>query len=291
MGNQQLTHLVSKVILPVFYCLLPQTLPATDFGNHNKQFTPAHKMSSSDWSNPQELDRVWNASLVRIPKENGRYLRAYMYETAGLDLPDQKFPTVIYLHGCAGTWHGTHTRLDFLARHGFAVIAPQSFARSRYPQSCDLVNLKSGMYRGTLKMRQLDAAHAISRAKNLAWVDPQNMFLMGLSQGGITTATHRPANASTRVKARIIEGWTCHAGWQEYKGLNAAADEPVLALVGKDDPWFRASWSRGDCGAFMNKKNGSKSVVFQDAPLNVRHELLEDDGVQKIVLRFLSGRI
>lgn len=292
MRHRQIKRVKIILFLLVFCGLLiPLNVLGKDFGNHNKKFTPPNKMKSSDWSDPKELERVWNASLVRIPIDNRDYISAYMQNVHNKNIPNKRFPTVIYMHGCSGIWSGTYTRLNFLAREGFAVIAPQSFARSKYPQSCDPVNFKGGMYRGTLKMRQMDAENAISKAKKLLWVDADNIFLMGLSQGGVTTATYLSSNPSTAVKARIIEGWTCHAGWHEYKGLNSVKHEPVLALVGKDDPWFQVSWLRGECGAYMNKKNGSKSVVFQQTPLSRRHELLEDSSVQEIVVNFLNSQM
>lgn len=248
-------------------------------------------MTGADFNNPQELERVWNASLVRIPQGNGKYISANMRNIFQKQIAGKQFPTVIYMHGCAGVWSGTHKRLDILASQGFAVFAPQSFARAKYPQSCDPIKHKAGMYRGILKMRQADAAYAISQAKQLSWVDADNIFLMGLSQGGIATATFVSSSSTTTIKARVVEGWTCHAGWYDYKGLKAAKNEPVLALVGKDDPWFQNRWMRGDCGTYMYKNNGSKSIVFDQPPLSTRHELLEDPGVQQIVLKFLHKQI
>jgi len=268
-----------------------QHLFATELGNHNKKFIAPNKMSEEDWSKLIELERTWNAALVRMPKETGKYTSAIMKDVPKKIGFKKQFPTVIYLHGCAGVWAGTHSRVNFLAKSGFAVIAPVSFAREKYPQSCDPYTNKAGMYRGTLKMRQYDAGYAIANAKKLAWVDPDNVFLMGHSQGGITTATFSSPEKLMRVNARVVEGWTCHAGWEEYRGINAPSDEPVLTLVGKNDPWFKNEWMRGDCGKFINTNNGSKSVVFNAGYLSGRHELLEDAKVQKIVLEFLTSNI
>ncbi len=111
---------------------------------------------------------------------------------------------------------------------------------------------------------------------------------MGLSQGGVTTATLKEEGRP--VNARIIEGWGCHAGWTEYKGLNAAPGQPVLALVAANDPWFRADYLQGDCGAFMDDADasGSRSVVFREGPLQYKHALLESADVQAIVRDFLA---
>ena len=81
--------------------------------------------------------------------------------------PAGPWPTVIYLHGCDGLWDATHTRIDFLASHGYAVIAPLSFARKKYPQSCDTGHYRGGLYRLTLAMRHHDAGYAIAQAKTL----------------------------------------------------------------------------------------------------------------------------
>jgi len=260
---------------------------AVDYGNHNKAFAPISSMSSADWSNPKELKRTWDYALVRIPTQEGRFISSSMHE---LDYAaDKKYPTIIFLHGCAGVWSGTHTRINFLAASGFAVIAPQSFARQKYPQSCDATRNQGGLYRQTLRIRQNDASYAIKKATSLSWVDENNLFLMGHSEGAITTATLTLKD--NVVTARVIEGWTCHAGWQEYAGLEANKHEPVLSLVGELDPWFQADYLKGDCGKFMSQKNGSRSIVYKETPLKYRHELLEDSAVKKVVLDFLNSQI
>lgn len=92
------------------------------------------------------------------------------------------------------------------------------------------------------------------------------------------------------VKARIIEGWGCHADWPEYHGLNAPAAEPVLSLVGDKDPWFRNPVLQGDCGEFM-VNDESQSVVFNSGSLRYEHELLERPEVKQIVGKFLEQHL
>ncbi len=134
--------------------------------------------------------------MVRIPNGAGKYVSTTINK-----LDKEKFekhikhPTVIYFHGCAGVWEGTYTRINYLAKNGYAVIAPVSFARKKYPKSCNVVTKQGGLYRGTLKIRQFDAGFAIEHAKLIPWVDPDNVFLMGLSRGGITTATFSSKSA------------------------------------------------------------------------------------------------
>jgi hypothetical protein len=113
---------------------------------------------------------------------------------------------------------------------------------------------------------------------------------MGLSQGGITAATFEPQNKQQKVRARIIEGWTCHDNWPEYHGMRAPASEPVLVLVGTDDPWFQDD-SQGDCQPFLHPENGSVSVVYEDEPLASTHELLEFNSPKQEVIRFLQQHL
>ncbi len=270
----------------------PGTVLGDGYHNSTKRFTAPADMTAEDWSDPAEMQRTWKAALVRIPNGSAQILKCSMHQIDRAEIPQGKrFPTVIYLHGCSGVWQGTYRRIDFLANHGFAVIAPVSFARKKYPKSCDTKTHKGGLYRPTLKMRQYDAEYAIKKAKQLSWVDSNNVFLMGLSQGGITTATFKSDDPAAAVNARVVEGWTCHAGWKEYCGINAPPSEPVLTLVAENDPWFRRPNARGDCGGYLNKTNGSRSIVYRTGSLRNRHELLENKQVQQTVLRFLRQHV
>ena len=281
---------IIHVAMSVLLLLYSSVLSGNGLNNQTKQFTPNSKMSSADWSSPDELHRTWQAALVRIPHNHNVFAGQISdLPLEGLSV-EKQLPTVIYLHGCSGIWWGTYIRLDFFPENGFAVIAPASFARSKYPKSCDPATKRAGLYRETLKMRQYDALNAIKNAKQLDWVDSRNIFLVGFSQGGIASATVS-TNIDTTVNARVIEGWTCHAGWGEYRGSNAPVSEPVLALVADQDPWFQDSWTRGSCGRYMNSENGSRSVVYSSGSLKNKHSLLDDADVQILVLEFLLAHI
>lgn len=261
-------------------------------GNNGKKFTAATDMSSKDWNNPEELERVWLNSLLRIPSEEGDYLSLQVSDMATMRFSNQKkYPTVVYMHGCSGFWPGTIRRINFLAENGFAVVAPPSFAREKYPQSCDVSRHLGSFYRGIIKIRQNDAGNTIEKAKQLPWVDEDNVFLMGLSEGGITVATFFSKDKNRSVNARVVEGWTCNAGWEEYEGIRAPKSEPVLTLLGSRDPWFQNSYNNGDCTNFLNKKNGSKSIVYKKGNLSYQHELLENREVQNTVLDYLQQHI
>jgi len=276
------------VAMSVLFLLSSNLASGDGLNNQTKQFTPNSEMSAVDWSSPNELHRTWQAALVRIPRNQ----QVFAGQISDLPLEgvsvEKQLPTVIYLHGCSGIWWGTYIRLDFFAENGFAVIAPTSFARAKYPKSCDPATKRAGLYRETLKMRQYDALNAIKNAKQLDWVDSRNIFLVGFSEGGITSATVS-TDFDSGVNARVIEGWTCHAEWSEYRGISVSSSEPVLALVADQDPWFQDSWARGSCGRYMNSENGSRSMVYSTGSLKAKHSLLDDPDVQALVLEFLRS--
>jgi dienelactone hydrolase len=281
-----------RTCLLIVALTLPATGQAQGLGNAAKTFTAAAEMTPADWSDPAEMARAWDAALVRVPGADGGFtVSTTAALAAGGKPPAGGWPTIIYLHGCSGVWEGTLRRVGFFAANGFLVIAPASMARAKYPMSCDPVARTAGLYRDTLKMRQFDAGYAIEMARKLPQVDPDNIFLVGLSQGGITTATFAPSGPAQKLRARVVEGWTCHAGWREYAGVNAPDDEPVLTLVGEMDPWFQNDWTRGDCGRYLDPGNGSRSVVYRDEPLTATHELLDFPEPRREVLDFLDARM
>ena len=262
----------------------------SDYHNTSKVFTDNDKMNEKNFTDIHEVNLPWINALVRIPLDDGGIFRGSMKDLKGSEnFLNGKFKTIIYLHGCAGHWVGTEKRIDFYAKNGYAVIAPPSMARKKYAQSCDTSVPRGGMYRSVLKIRQIDAENAILKAKQLSWTDNENIFLVGLSEGGITTATYTPKNIESSIKGRVIEGWTCNAGWEEYQGVNTPYNEPVLSLVAKYDPWFQAEYLKGHCGQFKNNNPLSKSIIIDDGTqLSKGHGLMHDKKIQKITLDFLK---
>ena len=263
----------------------------TGLSNATKTFTDPTQMTGLEASDPAEIARSWDAAIVRIPGA-AKQSKPSTIATLADDIdPTRIYPVVIYMHGCSGVWQGTNDRIKFYADNGFLVIAPVSFARLKYPKSCDVATNRGGLYRGTLAMRQKDAGYAIEMARKMPFVDRSKVVLAGLSEGAITAATFSAANGDQKTAARVVEGWTCNADWPEYKGVNAGADEAVLTLVAKNDPWFQNEWTKGDCTKSLSKKNGSKSVVYSDGELAWRHELLGLLAPQQEVLEFLRTQL
>lgn len=233
-----------------------------------------------------DLARTWAAALVFLPMiADGQGQRLESIDPAALTAAARTSPVMVHAHGCAGIDEvSTHVGRA-LASRGWLVVQPDSFARRHKPQSCDPLRNTGGLHRAVLGWRRAEIAHALDRLAELGAADSRQVVLMGFSEGAIAVATFtgRP------VAARIIEGWTCHAGWPEYRGLAAAPNEPVLSLAGANDPWFTDPAPRGDCGAFMGQRQDSQSIVFdRPSPLHSQHWLSHDHRALGAILDFLA---
>ncbi|SLN63332.1 dienelactone hydrolase family protein [Oceanibacterium hippocampi] len=246
----------------------------------------AGSQASDSGSDADELLRTWEGAQIYLPGPRPRSgVRIRDVDLAAYEPSDGAVPVIVHAHGCTGLSRASAEFGYRMAKAGFLVIEPDSFARSYKPRSCDGPRAKGGFHRGVLGWRHAEIDHALKKVRELPFVDRDNVFLAGHSEGAIATATYE----GEVVSGRIIEGWTCHAGWPEYRGLAAPADEPVLALLGEDDPWFRGrAVLTGDCGAFM-RGAGQRSIVYRaPSPLADQHWLSFDEGVRAEILDFLN---
>jgi len=226
-----------------------------------------------------ELARTYEGSLVYVPGEQGATqidvseLPAYLADASR---------AVLWMHGCSGIIEIAHVAGRMYAGAGYVFVAPDSFARADKPQSCRPEVPEGGLHRAVLGWRQAEAGYALAQMRALT---DAPIVLAGHSEGAIAAATFTGAP----VAARVIEGWTCNAGWPEYAGLRAPAAEAVLSLIGKRDPWYRLPVLRGDCGEFMD--GNDRSVVFRAPdPLFDQHWTSGDADVQALILEFLQDQ-
>jgi hypothetical protein len=230
-----------------------------------------------------DLARTWDRATVVLPAIGGRPIRFARIDDGevGGEVGGRRLPTVIYLHGCTGL--GDRDFLRRLAAAGFAVIAPDSFARSYRPLQCDPKNKSGGYNLFIYEFRLAELAFALQRAAELEWVDRRNLFLIGSSEGGVAAALYRGGE----FNARVIAQWTCH-GAPIVRGLGAPEGEPVLAIVHQGDPWYRPERTRGqggDCGQFMGDRPASRSIVLSGSG---GHNVFTEPGNVATVVTFLS---
>lgn len=235
-----------------------------------------------------DFKRTWMGGFVYYPDGPTVMAGKISDNQPALAALPANLPIVIYMHGCSGINQASTISAKHYADAGFAVVLPNSFARTYKPTSCDPNIPRGGMHRGVLEWRHKELAHAIQQIRSLPGGKDRPVVAHGFSEGAITVATFE---GDAPFKARIIEGWGCHSLWPEYRGLKARSGEPTLALVADNDPWFRSRALSGDCGAFMDSKR-HRSVVYsgQDVLTN-EHFLFRDVRVQKLVDTFLSNAL
>ena len=186
------------------------------------------------------------------------------------------------MHGCNGV--GSVKVLEALAARGFAVIAPDSFARRYRPLQCSAWLQSGGKNVFVYDFRQAEIAYALHRIKRTPWVDQRRMFLYGTSEGGVATAIYR----GYAFRARVVTQWTCH-GSPLVRGLMAQPNEPVLAIVRADDPWYSASKTPGQaghCGVFLGERPRSRPVVL---PGGAGHDVYGNPKTIPMIADFLVG--
>ncbi len=188
-----------------------------------------------------------------------------------------KRPTVVFAHGCSGLGRGNLRYMRLLARAGYAVIAPDSFARRYRPETC-IPSLRQAVkgapFRRVGRMRQEEIRHAAYRLLRTPWADRKNLFLMGHSQGGTAAASYE----GDEFGARVISGSTCG------RGVRLPRDTPALAFYSKDDPWRRGRPADRCLRRAKERGVNMEFHLFEGRA----HNLSRDETARRLILDFLK---
>ena len=233
-----------------------------------------------------DIARTFDQAMIVLPRSRGQEPlvgklsdKAVRHQLAGLG-PGRHYPTIVYMHGCTGM--GRLTPMLAFAKAGFAVIAPNSFARRFRPLQCRASERTGGENIFVFDFRLVEISYALQRMAHLPWINNQRLFLVGTSEGGVAAALYR----GEEFNARIISQWTCH-GAPFIRGLAAPIGEPVLAIVRSNDPWYqpdRTAGQHGDCSTFFKTPKLSKSLVIDGG---AAHDIWGHNGAMREALDFL----
>ncbi|MFP6747741.1 MAG: hypothetical protein VCD66_09125 [Alphaproteobacteria bacterium] len=233
-----------------------------------------------------DIARTFDQAMVVLPRRDGlEPLVGMLSDQAVRDhlaaLPENwRYPAIVYMHGCTG--YGSLAPLQAFAKAGFAVIAPNSFARRFRPLQCRPSDKTGGENIFVYDFRLVEISYALQRMAALPWIDNDHLYLIGTSEGGVAAALYR----GEEFRARVIAQWTCH-GLPFVRGLAAPAGEAVLAIVRGDDPWYqpdRTTGQLGNCGAFFKTPARSRSLVLNGGDA---HDIWGHKGAMAAVLDFL----
>ncbi len=154
------------------------------------------------------------------------------------------FPAVILMHGCNGldwgTTRGVARHVDHLVDAGFVTLVVDSFTSRGIGSTCTSARK---MAEATL-FRQYDAVHAMRYLQDQSIVDPENIFLMGMSQGGSVAAKLAGDQWSSIAKREVLDEnsaqpWfraiVAYYPWCPHVPIRL--DTPLLVLSGEEDDW------------------------------------------------------
>ncbi len=232
-----------------------------------------------------DLELTWNKAEIAMPDMVGGGMSTIGDQALQLRLADmgRKLPVVVYMHGCTGISDADRKLMRRIAKAGYAVIAPNSMARKFRPLQCASWNKEGGFNLFVFDFRQEEINFALQQMVGNAWADWDNLFIVGVSEGGLAAAQFRGG----LFKARVITQWTCH-GSTWVRGIDGPEDTPILAVVRKDDPWYTSGSGKqaGDCSSYFgDKRPGSESLVLEKGE---SHDVIDDAQVVARIIDFLG---
>lgn len=134
------------------------------------------------------LEESWERAIVFVPGEEfGRFTYGFMGTKAVRDrlaaLPaGRRYPLVIYLHDADGLTVVENSLMEEFEVENMAALFPDSMAVRQRVSDC--TSEGCAMSPEVYLARRAEMIHAVSRARQLAWVDRDNIFLVGLGGEG-----------------------------------------------------------------------------------------------------------
>ncbi|MEE9157243.1 MAG: hypothetical protein V3U60_02495 [Gammaproteobacteria bacterium] len=240
---------------------------------------------------PDELNHTWEKAWLHIPRSAlapgsrpilGPVGATYVQERLRALPHGIQAPVVVFMHGCTGISLPEGEVEKILTSVGYAVIFPNSFARTLRPTDCDGRSGDWGMFPLVDSYRRAELINAVNHVRGLPWVDQGNVFLGGFGEGAVSTALW---GGQVDVAGYIILGWTCTApaelDW--LGGLYTPADRPVLAVVSRNDPRYGRRGFQGDCGS----QSAGRDNVFSHVIDGSVHNVLAYPETTRALLDFL----
>lgn len=231
-------------------------------------------------------------AFVGIPKEitgldnhfYGTY-DAFLQQYPDIEIA-QKVPTVLYMHGSSGLYTGAIYRRYIVEEAGALFFAPNSHKLHGRPTYTSPVEEKH--YIKVHKVRLAEIQYSLKRLKKLPFVDQNNLFLMGNSEGGLAAAIYR----SRAFKGRIITAFSCESSYfyTRFK-LGTKKDEPFLNIIGTHDQFFSTSSAlnrqytvQGNGIEALKKYTHAKIVILT----KTKHDITANPYVKDEVVSFLK---
>jgi len=198
---------------------------------------------------------------------------------------DQIYPTLLYMHGSSGLYRGEMYRKYIVEELGFIFFAPNSHKIKNRPFYKSPT--KKSKYTKVHKLRIAEIDYNYKKLSKLKFIDTQNIFLMGNSEGGLASAIFK----SKKFSGRIITAFSCESSYfyKNFK-LGSQKSEPFLNIIGTHDEFFsKDSKLNKDykvTGNGIEKLKNYKNAKVVILP-KAKHDLTLNIYVKDEILNFL----
>jgi len=189
-----------------------------------------------------------------------------------------QFPTVILMHGCGGWQTAVRTALtsyaNFLVSNGFAVLSLDSFGPRRNSGGQVCASYKK--LKDAREYRTADAFDAMEFLKKQDFVDPNNVFLMGQSNGG-SVAINVANSGRPESDFRAVIAYYPWCGAFGSNTVDLAS--PLLVLGGANDDWVPPD----ACKKVKSSGEKLRVTIYPEAPHSFDINILQQRYMGKLV--------
>ncbi|AXX93371.1 hypothetical protein CPU12_08430 [Malaciobacter molluscorum LMG 25693] len=196
----------------------------------------------------------------------------------------KKYPVLFFMHGSAGLAYGKKYK-DEVLKENFIFFAPNSFKIKNRPTYKTPTKLKN--YEQVHKLRLAEIFYNIKKLKEFEFIDFNNIFLMGSSEGAHAVSKYK----GNEFKGRIIAAYSCEKNYysNDFK-IGAKKKDPILNIIGTQDEYF-SSYSKyenkevtGNCASALLKYKNAKVVILP----KTKHNVIENQYTIPEVINFLK---
>ena len=236
------------------------------------------KPITASLKNLSPIERTWILGQQRLPAsltKSGKDELLFLFKDPAnwsaeveseLSNAKERIPVAVFLHGCSGITRDNLSFFRLLNEEGWAVFAPDSFARPGRTRTCTHRSFD------TMDNRIEEARYALARLMEARWADKSRIILVGQSEGGEAAGLW----SYEGFAAIISTGADC----QDSNGRSfAPISVPFLSLVGEKDT------SQHPPCSVSGRSGGSKSLIIPEAD----HQVYTFPAAKQEIRQFLGA--
>ena len=183
-------------------------------------------------------------------------LNAELYKPEG----NGPFPAVVLMHGCGGLQasvsHAMRTHAEFLVSKGFVALILDSFGPRDNADGWVCESFERLMH--ARRYRTADALDALKYLRTLDFVDNDNIFQMGQSNGGSVAIRLAQLQKPAFRASAAFYPW---CGTFNRIGSKAEFTSPLIVLAGTNDDWTPV----GECLNLKSTRAEYKVITYSGA--------------------------